>query len=103
MSDRIADGVAIFRHRRRGPASEIALCDLLVPHDDARATHELIRAVSRVGGDYVIRIGGPPLDRFGFVRLIRQGPILTWRPLAAHVSDAPSHPWDLGLGDIELF
>ena len=104
VSDHLSDGLAVFRLRRRGPALECALCEALVPDRDASAARALLRAVvRRSGADYVIRLGGPAVDRTGFARLPKQGPILTWRPLAPGASGAALEDWDLSLGDVELF
>lgn len=105
LSDDVTEGVALFRLRRRGPALECALCDVVVPDDGAAmATRSLVRSVIRSSGaDYVIKLGGPPIDRLGFVRLPGQGPTLTWRPLQGSVEGGASDHWALSLGDIELF
>ena len=77
----ITDGMAIFRLRRRGSAFECALCELLVPAGSRTTAGGCAVVRRRSGADYVIRIGGA-IDRSGFVRLPRPGPLLTWRPLA---------------------
>jgi GNAT superfamily N-acetyltransferase len=100
----IRAGVAIFRLRRRGPALECALCDVLVPPREPGAHRALVRSVARqCRADYVIRLGGPVVDRDGFVRAPRQGPMLTWYPLAAEAPGSRLDDWALTLGDIELF
>jgi GNAT superfamily N-acetyltransferase len=100
----VADGLAVFRLRRRGPALECALTDVLVPAGERAATRALLRAVVKVSGaDYVIRIGGPVVGAGGFVRLPRQGPILTWRGLDGSGTGAALPDWRLTLGDVELF
>jgi GNAT superfamily N-acetyltransferase len=68
-----ADGLAVFRLRRRGGATEAA---------------------------YAISTAGLSLLRAGYVRVPRQGPTLTWRPLCMHELPAA---WALSLGDVELF
>lgn len=104
VSDHVGDGLAVFRLRRRGAALECALCEVLVPAGDRLAYRALLRSVARTSGaDYVIRIGGLPIDRSGFVRLPRQGPILTWRPLGeGGAAGAALADWHLSLGDVEL-
>jgi GNAT superfamily N-acetyltransferase len=102
--DDLADGLAVFRLRRRGAALECALCEVLVPGEEPAAARALVRAVVReCGADYVIRVGGAPVDRLGFVRLPRQGPLLTWRPLGPGPVGDRLDRWDLTLGDVELF
>lgn len=93
-----ADGLAVFRVRRRGRALEAALCELLTPVGGER---DLLRAVTReAGADYVIRAGYSMHG--GFVPLVRQGPLLTWRGLT-NGNDSPAlRDWDLSLGDVEL-
>ena len=104
LDDDLRNGVAIFRLRRRGMALECALCEVLVPTGDAAARRALVRSVTtQCAADYVIRLGGPALDRNGFVRAPGQGPVLTWHPLAAGVPGGRLDDWDLGLGDVELF
>lgn len=100
---RIEDGFVIFRVRQRGQATEVVLCDVLVPAGHKRAaTHLAQAALSTTGADYALRIGGPPFDSGLFIRLPRQGPILTWRDVCE-----TQHPglddWSLTMGDIELF
>jgi GNAT superfamily N-acetyltransferase len=101
-----AEGLAVYRVRRRGPAVEAALCEVLVPGGDGGAARALGRAVARASGaDYVIRLGGAPLDAAGYARLPGQGPVLTWRPVAAPetATPPPLGDWQLALGDVELF
>jgi hypothetical protein len=92
----VRGGLGIFRVRRRGPSREVALCEWLAPGPDRRALHRLVAAA----GDYVVACGLSAAH--GLVPLPRQGPIVTWRPLAR-----PASP-ELGdlalrLGDLELF
>lgn len=103
-SSRLADGAAVFRLRRRGGALECALADVLVPGGDPAAGRELVREVARTcGADYVIRLHRAPVDRTGFVRLPRLGPVLTWRALVPDAPGGSLDDWDLALGDVELF
>jgi hypothetical protein len=104
LDDDIRAGVAVFRVRRRGPALECALCEVLAPAPEPGVHRALVRAVARhCRADYVIRLGGPVVDRSGFVRVPRHGPVLTWYPLAAEVPGSRPDDWALTLGDIELF
>jgi GNAT superfamily N-acetyltransferase len=98
-----AEGIAVFRVRRRGRASEAALCEMLVPSGAAATARHLARTVARSPGvDYVVRLGAAsPIG--GFLPLPGQGPILTWRALAtAAETPPPLAGWDLALGDVEL-
>jgi hypothetical protein len=100
----IAGGIAIFRVRRRGPALEGALCDVIVPAGADTVARALVREVCRVcGADYVIRLDDRAVSRDGFVRLPGQGPMLVARPLARTTPPLPRPAWKLALGDIELF
>ena len=97
LGSSIADGFAVFRLRRRGAATEAALCELVAP--DRGQARRLVRAVAKAAGaDYVIAAGRPP----GMVPLPGQGPILTWREVG-QATRPPLKDWDLALGDIELF
>ena len=104
LSDDVADGFAVFRLRRRGRSLECALCEVLVPARAPKAAQRLMRTVARgSGADYIIRVGGPPIDLAGFLRVPGLGPILTWRPLRDDLPGARLEEWKLGLGDVELF
>ena len=97
-----ADGLAVFRLRRRGAATEAALCELLVPGDDTGVTRELLSEILRgSGADYVVRLG-PPRPALGFLPVPGQGPTLVWRGVREQVAPDPQR-WALTLGDIELF
>jgi GNAT superfamily N-acetyltransferase len=97
-----ADGLAIFRLRRRGAAAEAALCELLVPGDDSSVIRELLSEILRgSGADYVVRLG-PPRATLGFLPVPGQGPTLVWRGVRDQELP-PAERWALALGDIELF
>jgi GNAT superfamily N-acetyltransferase len=99
---RVEDGLVIFRVRQRGQATEVVLCDVLVPDDQKPAAAQLARAaLQESGADYALRIGGPPIGS-GFVRLPKQGPILTWRDVCESQQPALG-AWSLTMGDVELF
>jgi hypothetical protein len=101
--DGVASGLAIFRVRRRGPTRETVLCDVIVPDGDERLRRDLLGRVARVTDtDYVIAIDRRFMSREGFVRLPRQGPILTSR-LVGGDRLPPLREWQLRLGDVELF
>lgn len=97
----VGDGVAFFRLRRRGPATEAAITDVVVPAGDTRLARRLGALVLQASGaDYAIAIGstGP----LGLLRVPRIGPVLTWRALA-ETSAPPIRQWELSTGDVELF
>lgn len=88
------DAAIVFRLRKRGPATELAVCEI-VGH--SRVARKLVRhAVRATEADYAIATGSPR----GFTSLPGQGPILTTRPLAYN---EPAKTWALSLGDVELF
>lgn len=96
------DGMALFRLRRRGAATEATVVELLVPEGDAGAMARLAgRVVRDSGADYAVCGPGGPALRAGFLPLPKVGPVLTWRPLAE-----PARPelasWRVALGDVEL-
>jgi hypothetical protein len=97
----LRDGVVIFRLRRRGPVTEVAIADVVVPAGDGKLRGRLCRrALKASGGDYAIVVGSarPP----SWFRLPRTGPLLTWRPLA-QAGAPPISQWELNTGDVELF
>jgi predicted N-acetyltransferase YhbS len=104
LDGELRSGLAVFRLRRRGPAVECALCDVVAPAGVRGASRALLRRVARESGaDYVIRLGGPAVDRRGFLRLPGQGPVLTWHSLVDEVPGGRIGDWALTLGDVELF
>jgi GNAT superfamily N-acetyltransferase len=103
----IGDGFAVFRLRRRGPALEAVLCDVVVPNPHEPAARHLQRHLARQvarssGADYVLRIDRRALTTDPFVRVPRIGPILTSRSLTSWEPPGLSH-WRVDMGDIELF
>lgn len=95
-----AEGLALFRLRRRGPAVEATICDVLAPGGDRRREAALARGVLRTAGaDYAVR-SGASAGR-GFVPLPGQGPHLTWYGIVGE-APPPIRDWRLCLGDIEL-
>ena len=104
LDDDVRGGLAVFRIRRRGPAHECVLCEVLAPEGDSAICRALVRtALRQCGADYVVRLGWRILDRDGFVRVPRQGPVLTWYPLARDMPGAWLQAWSPSLGDVELF
>jgi hypothetical protein len=89
-------GLVVFRVRRRGPAREVAIVEWLAPRSDRRALGRLVAAA----GDYAVGIGLGP--GHGLLPLPRQGPIVTWRPLARPAVPALAD-LSFSLGDLELF
>lgn len=98
-----ADGMAIWRLRRRGAATEAAIVEVLAPGGDRALADRLARAAARESGaDYAVAMEGVRPGRAGFVPLPSQGPLLTWRSVRG--SRRPDlGEWRLALGDVELF
>jgi GNAT superfamily N-acetyltransferase len=96
-----AAGVAVFRLRRRGPATEAVIGEVLAPGGAPSVRRRLWRAVLEgARPDYLIDLGRPP--SLGWLPVPGNGPLLTWRPLVR--PDAPPiRRWALTAGDVELF
>lgn len=102
LGNDLAEGLGIFRLRRRGPAVECTVTDVLVPGADRRAERMLLATIARaVPADYLLRLGGSD-PRAAMAPLRGAGPLLTTRALA---SDPPTtlDAWSFEMGDIELF
>ncbi len=81
------DGMVVVRVRRRGPASEVAVCEELVPDRDARITRRLLRqALAGSRADHAVRLGDH-LPRAGCIRLPARA--RCW----SAATSAPHHPW----------
>ncbi len=101
--DRIGDGFVVFRLRRRGPAMEAAVCDVVLPEARRGQLARVLRDVVKSSrADYAVRIGGAHAARAGFLPLPGEGPTLVWRAVNETVMPT-ADAWDLALGDIELF
>lgn len=100
----LADGVVFFRLRRRGPAVESTVCDVVVPGDDDRLAAGLLKRLARsTTADYAVRLASDGVGRHRYVPLPGgQSPILVWRGLVE--TQMPLlDSWRLCLGDVELF
>jgi len=105
--DSIDEGFAVFHLRRRGPALEAVLCDVVVPNPEestARRLRTLLaRRVARLSGaDYILRIDGRAITADPFIRVPRIGPVLTVRTLKDWAPPRLGR-WHVTMGDIELF
>jgi hypothetical protein len=97
-----ADGMLVFRLRRRGPARELVVSDLLLPPARRRHAGRLLRgALGQSGADYAVALRQAVPAR-SLLPLPRHGPLLTTRTLAGEASVQVDH-WGLSLGDVELF
>jgi GNAT superfamily N-acetyltransferase len=95
-----ADGLLVFRLRRRAKAVEAVVNTVLLPDQHTSLRPLLRRLLRETGADYVLRIGSSAGD--GLVRLPGQGPMLTFRRLR-EAEPPPLDHWELEMGDIELF
>jgi len=87
-----AAGFAVVRARRRGPARELALLDVV------GSDRSVVRRALRVGGcDHAVALGRRPGPMW--IRARRLGPRLVARPVGAGL--VPTG-WALALGDVEL-
>lgn len=88
-----------FRLRRRGPALEATVGDVV--DADKSARRALLRQVMRrSGSDYLLVLDGRWSDRL--VPVPGQGPTLVWRSIRA-ADCPPLDRWSLTMGDVELF
>ena len=98
--ERLRDGFAVVRLRRRGGAVEGTVCELLVHPGDRGAVGDLLGQVE--GADYLLVAGRLSPFQGGLLPLPHQGPQVTWRAL--NQTDSPTLAgWSLTLGDLELF
>lgn len=99
----VDDGLLVFRLRRRGPAVEAVVDDVIVPEADRRVARRLLSAATRrTGADHAVRFTEPSLPRAGYLPLPGQGPTLVWREVT-ETEPPPAEAWNLSLGDVELF
>lgn len=106
LSDDPAEGFALFRVRRRGPTTEAAICEMLIPAANTSSPSSHRRLISRIihetGADHAVLLGRARPSR-GTLPVPGHGPTLVCRPVR-HASGRPAPTaWDLTLGDIELF
>lgn len=96
----VVQGIALFRVRHRGVATEAVIADLLIPDRSLSARRSLSRLIEAADADYGICIG--PSRPAGWIPVGARGPLLTWRLLARQ--DYPSvESLNLSAGDVELF
>lgn len=99
----VADGLVVFRLRTRGPATECAVCEVLVPGPDPRRGARLLlkRLRREVRADHQIASAGV-VSGLDWIPAGRLGPVVTVRDAA---TSAPSSiaDFELALGDVELF
>jgi len=99
--DSVADGLVLFRLRRRGSMIEAAIGDVLLPPAGVRRRSSLLREVlGRSQADGAVGIGTPGSDRLRAIPGI--GPTLVWRAVCED-GMAPPEQWNLTLGDVEIF
>lgn len=101
FGDHHRDGAIVFRVRRRGTATEVAVCDVFAPRTAAvgRGVRSILNST---GADYAVGTATSLSRRDGCLPVPRIGPILTWRELNRTGTPAMSE-LAVTLGDIELF
>lgn len=98
-----AEGMVIFRSRRRGGAVELVIAESIFPPGTrARSVRRTyLHLLRKTGADYAVALGSSRPR--GWIPLGSNGPLLTWRPLQ-WTGDAPTmSSWRLSTGDVELF
>ncbi len=81
---------------------EATVCDVLVPEGSPGTEHRLMKEIARLTqADYLLRIDRRRMIR-GFVRLPKNGPILTGRSIDGRKIPELSD-LSLSMGDVELF
>lgn len=98
-SGRPRDGVLIFRLRRRGPATEAVVADVLDPSPRLRG-RDAAQALWRARCDHLVALTGTP-GLPATLPMPGVGPLLTARTLTAPAPQAVAG-WDLSMGDVEL-
>jgi len=94
-------GLAVFRLRRRGKAVEAAVQEVHAVDD--RGAKDALQAVTRAtAADYLLRLGCDGWNTRTGVTTTRQGPVVYWRPMC-WTQPPTIGPWQLQLGDVELF
>lgn len=101
--DRLEDGAVVFRLRRRGDATEAAICEVLEGRAGQRGLRAALRDVAAGSdADYLLSVRSANGRVSGFVPVPKAGPVLTWKPLST--SRVPAiRGLRLQLGDVELF
>jgi hypothetical protein len=89
--------MVLLRFRRRGPAIECAVGDVVGPEDRGASGRAVRAAMATGGADYAIAAVSSPVG--GMVRVDRLGPVQARRAVA---NGATSLPLELSLGDVEL-
>lgn len=102
IGDQLADGLVIFRIRRRGSATEGTICSVLGQPTGPALTAAYQRVARESAADFLIRAGRSNVIGDRFVPVPRLGPVLTWRPLQ-RVGTPRTRDLGLQLSDIELF
>jgi GNAT superfamily N-acetyltransferase len=100
-SEGIESGIVVFRLRHRGPATELAVCEELVPAGESDRADALVAGALRAtGAHHAIRLTGQPGGR-RYLPLPGPGPTLVWRPVGL-ARRPPLDVWRLSLGDVEV-
>ena len=94
------DAAAVIRLRRRGPAIEAVIAEIVSP--SPRATRRLYGRIRRLASvDHLLTVADPPHPAPWLPSIPGLGPVLTLRDLASTAPDFAR--LRLSLGDVELF
>ena len=97
----VAEGFVVFRVRRRGPMRQLSVLHVVAP-DDAGPRRLLGSLMAETRADVALTSGDSMRPGLLMAPLPRNGPLLTWRPLAEQrVPELDDLTLDLGT--IELF
>jgi predicted N-acetyltransferase YhbS len=100
------DGIAIFRHRRNGPAWVLDICELLVAENDLRTARRLIQKVREAAPCDLLSCGfhsRRQAGMCGFVPAGHGGVLVTYPLHQGLVPDSTQlASWALSRGDLEL-
>lgn len=103
VADDPAEGVLVFRLRRRGAARELDVVEPLVPAGAERvAGRAAVRLLRAADADHLVSLPSDGVPVPGAVPVRRLGPTLVWRAVTSH-DRPPLADWALTLGDLELF
>ncbi|QBI20309.1 GNAT family N-acetyltransferase [Egibacter rhizosphaerae] len=101
-SERIQDGLLVFRLRQRGRARELVVEDLIAPTGAEEEVTEIATlALRATGADHAFAITRPG----SFDAALAPpglGPTLVWRDLIGGQASPALESWSLGTGDVEF-
>lgn len=104
IGDSMADGLVLYRLRKRGDAREATICDVVLPSGPRlQSRGSLGRLLTDARADYAVAAGPRPRGLGPMLPIPRQGPELLVRPLSTVGERYLEGGLDLTMGDIEAF